>query len=400
MKKAVSLPIFAAAILLMIIPLSPLPIANAAKITVPNDFPNIQEAIDAASDGDTIKILSGTYTEQLVINKDLKIEGAGAKSTIISAPAALDTNILGLTYIVEVNSGAKVSMNGITINGVTSCDVFFGITVLEGATLNLDSDTITGCNQVGVLVGTTRTPTPQTGHATITKTNINSYQDTGIVARAEGTTLSVSQSKVNADKNSPSEFGTAGITVGSGAKGNIHHNEISGNICNNSSCGPDFVNQLQSYAIVTFDAGAGTIISHNKISNNDGGIFLIGSSGCCKVERNKLTDNQFFGIVIQDGEHTISYTKISGGNVGVLAAAIFADTIATLDHVKIEDATTPIQELECCGFTAEVVTIPPNSFQSSQFKSTQAPEVDPDFLTKKFGFEEDTSVSSSPVSPF
>jgi parallel beta-helix repeat protein len=163
---------------------------------------------------------------------------------------------------------------------------------------------------------------------------------------------------------------------------------------------PDFVNQLQSYAIVTFDAGAGTIIAHNKISNNDGGIFLIGSSGCCKVERNKLTDNQFFGIVIQDGEHTISYSKISGGNVGVLAAAIFADTIATLDHVKIEDATTPIQELECCGFIAEVVTIPPNSFQSSQFKSTQAPEVDPDFLTKKFGIEEDTSVSSSPVSPF
>lgn len=53
--------IFAAIILLMVIPLSPLPMASAAKITVPTDFPTIQGAIDAASQGDTIRVLPGTY---------------------------------------------------------------------------------------------------------------------------------------------------------------------------------------------------------------------------------------------------------------------------------------------------------------------------------------------------
>lgn len=31
----------------------------------------------------------------------------------------------------------------------------------------------------------------------------------------------------------------------------------------------------------------------------------------------------------------------------------------------------PTQELECCGFTAEIVTVPPNLFQIAQVKSSQ-----------------------------
>lgn len=106
-------------------------------------------------------------------------------------------------------------------------------------------------------------------------------------------------------------------------------------------------------------------------------------------------------MTIIDGEHTSIHDKISGGNVGVAAVAISVDTTATLVHDKITDTTTPTQELECCGFTAEVVTIPPNSFQSSQFKSGQASEVEPDFLKKKFGLEaQDNSISTSTASPF
>jgi hypothetical protein len=84
----------------------------------------------------------------------------------------------------------------------------------------------------------------------------------------------------------------------------------------------------------------------------------------------------------------------------MIRIAISVDTTATLVHDKITGTTTPVQELECCGFTAEIITIPPNSFQSSQFKSAQTSEIGPDFLKKKFGLEEDTSVSSSAVSPF
>jgi hypothetical protein len=67
-----------------------------------------------------------------------------------------------------------------------------------------------------------------------------------------------------------------------------------------------------------------------------------------------LVDNEFFGIVVADGEHTVSNTKIFGGGIGAAAAATTANTIATLDGVKIIDAKTPVQALSSGDLTASV----------------------------------------------
>jgi hypothetical protein len=91
------------------------------------------------------------------------------------------------------------------------------------------------------------------------------------------------------------------------------------------------------------------------------------NSGCCAVDHNVLNDNRFFGLIVVDGEHTISNTQIRGGNVGVLAAAFSADTVATLDRVLIVGTTTPTQELSV-GATAEVV-FAPRSVQAVQSAS-------------------------------
>jgi len=42
----------------------------------------------------------------------------------------------------------------------------------------------------------------------------------------------------------------------------------------------------------------------------------------------------------------------------VAAIAFSANTVATLDHVKIIGATTPVLDLSSGGFTAEVVSLP------------------------------------------
>jgi hypothetical protein len=60
-------------------------------------------------------------------------------------------------------------------------------------------------------------------------------------------------------------------------------------------------------------------------------------------------------------------------NVGVAAAAATANTVDTLLHDTIVGTTTPTQELSCCGFTAKIVTIPPNSFPIAVSKSSQIP---------------------------
>ena len=366
MKRSLTVGIVAIVFALMLLPTSMhLQTSNAASlITVPRDYPTIQSAIDAASPGDTIKVLSGTYTEQIIITKDLKIIGSGAKSTVIKAPAVLNPSpfqpVAGRANIVEMFDSAKVTMKGLTVAGPSGvvCPGLAGIRVTDGSTLNLDISLIKGCTREGMLVGLSPNIPggPQVGHATISNTEISEYRVVGIQAGGPNTTVKLSRSTVVA-ADAPEFEGQVGVVFSFGAQGTISNNRVSGNICNHPSCGPDFLNQAQGTAIFAVGAASGSSISNNVISNNDLGMAIALNSGCCEVDRNLLKNNRFFGIAVVDGEHTISNTKISGGNVGVLAAAFEVDTVATLNRVIIVGATTPTQELSV-GATAEVVFAP------------------------------------------
>jgi hypothetical protein len=329
----------------------------SADIVVPIDFDTIQEAINAANEGDIIKVLPGAYTEQLTINKTLTIIGSGAKSTVIEAPLVLDTNVLGFTYIVEVNNGAEVSMKGFTIKGPdgADCPDSTGVSVLDGGILNLNYVANKGCTQHAIWIGGPE----EIGHATITNTFITDYQDHGVFALGPDATVTMSYNKVVG--SSPDVFPVVGIFIVE-AKGTITHNEVNNNICNLDICGPDWFNNFQAFGIGAIEAGEGSVISNNYVSNNDGGISVGGASGCCIVDLNKLVDNEFFGIVIADSEQTVSTTKIFGGHVGAAAAATFFNTTATLDRVKIVDAEIPIQALSKGNLTAAVNVLSPSFF--------------------------------------
>ena len=119
-----------------------------APLVVPTQFPTIQAAVNAAHTGDTIRILDGTYVEQVTINKDLRLLGSGADSTIIRAPASMTAGSFGRLVIVDIKNGAKVTMSNLTVTGPGSgsCgsgSLYAGILVVEGATLKLSSAAIT-----------------------------------------------------------------------------------------------------------------------------------------------------------------------------------------------------------------------------------------------------------------
>src|SRR5215208_1035574 len=116
----------------------------ASTIVVPRDFPTIQAAVNAAAPGDTIRVDSGTYREEVVIEKDLTVRGAGAGATIIRAPATLTPYGVhlptgrSLTAIVRIGRGAHVRASGLTVAGPIPCGVeVSGVNVLQAATLLL-----------------------------------------------------------------------------------------------------------------------------------------------------------------------------------------------------------------------------------------------------------------------
>ncbi len=72
------------------------------------EFSTIQAAINAANESDTIEVYSGTYNENIVINKTLTINGAGAEKTSIIGISS-DKNT------VEINAD-NVDLSGFLIN--------------------------------------------------------------------------------------------------------------------------------------------------------------------------------------------------------------------------------------------------------------------------------------------
>lgn len=69
----------------------------AATITVPDDHPTIQDAVDAASPGDVIQVRNGRYEENVIVTTDsLTIRGIGERVIVERPPAAADNRVFAI----------------------------------------------------------------------------------------------------------------------------------------------------------------------------------------------------------------------------------------------------------------------------------------------------------------
>jgi hypothetical protein len=93
---------------------------------------SIQAAIEGASPGDTIYIGAGTYIENIIIDKNLTLQGAGAPHTIIDGGAS------GIVLTIDDNAAVTVAIIDLTItNGA------LGIDTAPGSDVTLNNCVVT-----------------------------------------------------------------------------------------------------------------------------------------------------------------------------------------------------------------------------------------------------------------
>jgi PKD repeat protein len=188
--------------------------SSPITITVPDDYPTVQGAINAASPGDTVYVKAGAYVENIVLNKTVALIGEDKDTTIIDGNASgdcvhitVDNTVLD-NFTVR-NGGARPgtayssvrlssNKNNITSNNLVGS--WCGVRIDDGCEGNVISQNYISGNLNGIsgelwynskIIGNDITDNlmgmwigPYTSHNTVSFNNIEKSWSEGIYAYA------------------------------------------------------------------------------------------------------------------------------------------------------------------------------------------------------------------------
>jgi len=214
--------------------------------TAEKPYTSIQEAIDAASNGDTIYIFGGLYQEKIIINKQLKIVGS-----IDEIETIIDYRY-DYRYVVEITA------DEVTLEYVTVSDSDNTTTSPIGALIFLKSD-----------------------NNRINNNNIFNTSSYGIYVHPKSTDNLISSNEINNTK--------IGVYISSSLNNDVVNNEI-------SNC--------SEYGILTEYSTGTNRLYGNNISDSKSGIY-VQTSNNINITNNTIINSTHYSIYLGSSSDSI-----------------------------------------------------------------------------------------------
>jgi thermitase len=287
--------------------------AEQGIIRVPDYYPTIQEAVDAAAPGDTILVSSRTYNEAVYLSKNnITLKGESCETTVING-----TQNVGTLYALYVDN--------IYISQFTIQNGKYGIYFSQSSNIKIYENIITANSKDGIhlslcsnidIYGNIITVNDRYGiylhdplNINIVRNTISANGDDGILSQPWSSNITVYANNIIANV-------WYGVHLVGSNNANIYGNNITANRGN---------------AIMFW--GSNTTIHENNITNNGLGIefrsstnitvyrnnvvgngIWAGASSNSRIYENTIMNNRFDGIQIEDSDNIAAYRNNITGN--------------------------------------------------------------------------------------
>jgi nitrous oxidase accessory protein NosD len=275
--------------------------AIAQTIIVPDDHSTIQDAINAAHEGDTIFVRKGTYegaeNQTLMINKTISLIGENAKTTKINMHPEWVTSTIFTTTISGYAFPIRIEANDVRLSGFTITSD--GGQLWVGANRTQITDNI-----ITIHLQVNNGLTIITDYTTIARNTLT-----------HGLSLVGSYSTVVANNFSRTNMGVSGS-----------FNVVYGNIIDGAT---------NSLVGIGLGDGHGNMVVNNTITNCKTGILIGGVQGVDNIIcTNRIVDNNE-GVAVTDHANNNNFyaNYIANNQIGATVGyKIFLETINTFYH--------------------------------------------------------------------
>jgi len=263
------------------------------------DYEKIQDAIDNATEGDTIRVWEGTFYENVVVKKTVSLIGNGSEETTIDGGGTGD--------VVRITSD-WVNMSGFKVTGSGTNWPDAGISVESNKTHIFENNCMNNDNGVYLY---------KSNNSTLMNNTWESNNFHGIFL-GSSSACTITNNTCSSNNHHGIYLWASNdctITNNTCSSNNIHgiylwdfsDCTITNNTCSNNN----------DYGIL-LSSSRDCLLEDNICSNNDYGIYLYSGSSDCTITNNNCSNNRESGIHIDSSSDcTITQNTCSNNDYGI-----------------------------------------------------------------------------------